>query len=57
MEISLTLNSEDKINGLAQLLMVAAKAHDTNENGMRMALVLLDDIKAAVAAAQQKDVE
>lgn len=57
MEISLTLNSEQKINGLAQLIMVAAKHPDVNDEGMKLALVIIDDIKAAVAAAKSEDAE
>lgn len=56
MEISLKLN-EQKINGLAQLLMVAAKHPDVNDEGMKLALVIIDEIKAAVAAAKSEDAE
>jgi hypothetical protein len=56
LEISLKLNDQ-KINGLAQLLMVAAKHPDVNDEGMKLALGIIDEIKAAVAEANKKDDE
>ena len=53
MEISLKLNDQ-KINGLAQLLMVAAKHPDVNDEGMKLALVIIDELKAAVEAAKKE---
>lgn len=57
MEISLKLNSQEKINALGELLLIAAKTPTVNEHGMKMALILLDDLKAAVAAANVQIVE
>lgn len=51
MEIVLKLDTQHKVSALGELLMVAAKAPNVNEEGMRVALALLDELKAAVAAA------
>jgi hypothetical protein len=50
-EVILKLNSQDKVTGLGDLLMVAAKAPAVSENGMKLALILLDELRAAVAVA------
>lgn len=50
MEVILKLNSQDKVTALGELLMVAAKSPNVNETGMKLALLLLEDLKAAVAA-------
>jgi hypothetical protein len=54
LEITLKLN-EQQVNGLAQLLMIAAKHPDVTDDGMKLALSVIDEIKAAVAEAKQKD--
>ena len=52
MEISLNLNQQ-KVSALGELLMVAAKAPTVSDEGMKLALLILDDLKAAVAAANK----
>ena len=51
--VNLKLDSQQKISGLGELLMVAAKAPSVSDEGMKMALQLLDDLKAAVADAHK----
>ena len=51
MELILKLNSQQKVSALGELLMVAAKSPSVSDEGMRIALDLIDDLKAAVAAA------
>lgn len=51
MELILKLNSQQKVSALGELLMVAAKSPTVSDEGMRIALDLIDDLKAAVAAA------
>ena len=51
--VNLKLDSQQKISGLGELLMVAAKAPSVSDEGMKMALQLLDDLKAAVADANK----
>lgn len=47
--VNLKIDSQQKISALGELLMVAAKSPSVNEDGMRLALALIDDLKAAVA--------
>jgi hypothetical protein len=47
--------NEQQVNGLGQLLMIAAKHPDVTDEGMKLALSVIDEIKAAVA--KQKDDE
>ena len=51
MELILKLTSQQKVSALGELLMVAAKSPTVSDEGMRIALDLIDDLKAAVAAA------
>jgi hypothetical protein len=50
MEVILKLNTQEKVTALGELLIVAAKSEKVNEKGMTLALLLLEDLKAAVAA-------
>lgn len=49
MEVTLKLNSQAKINALGELLIVAAKSPNVTDEGMKIALAIIDDLKAAVA--------
>jgi hypothetical protein len=50
MEVILKLDTQEKVTGLGELLMVAAKSEKVNEKGMALALLLFEGLKAAVAA-------
>jgi hypothetical protein len=50
MEVILKLDTQDKVTALGELLIIAAKSEKVNEKGMTLALILLEDLKAAVAA-------
>lgn len=51
MELILKLNSQQKVSALGELLLIAAKSPSVSDEGMRIALDIIDDLKAAVAAA------